>query len=699
MSTRLLIAFLLSASLVIAAATAQQQTTADQPEATTETPAVQPVPESAPAAPTMPKAEPVLQHIPADAIAFVVVNDVGGVAGEADNYLTAVGLTPLLAEKMPNGVLELIKSAAQLGEGFNPNGGFAVALLPPEKFGVDIDKLMAPAKKADAEEQPASAPAKKEKLPLLLLVPGTGVKEVFGSYEQVPVGKYTEVSLRMGKMLVTQLGGYVALSPRADVLDSLATLDKNITSQLTPEQADMLARSLIAFHADFTSASGTMDKLFTNIEATLSRLPIREDKPDLALRLRPLLAVERQLLSQLESVTAGLRLEDTGLAGEMMVSYKPDSDIGKALASVTPPACPPLNRLPNLPYVYAVGGTGSNKMLGQTRQTTPANMMDKLITAGVVPKMDEESLKALKELITLSQEEVTEMQFVAGGAPEGSGLVGIAAVLRCNDSARLKDAIVDKVPVMINSMIEKAAKEGQSGTIDTEKPPLTDQQNDPPQESVATQPAEAASSTETAQTEPATAPAESKVKLVVSKAAETIDDVPVDAVEIVLPADTREVVAQQLGTVFGEDKLRILLAATDDKTVVITFGGAKAFLAETVKTAKAGDGTILAEEGTVEAMKHLPKNPMAVGLFNAGNLFDLIRKITAAMAPQQGGQPPLPFQIVTKTPIAFGTGVTGTTQHTAFYIPSELVKEVSGIVGMLTGRMAPPPQTQGTQDF
>jgi len=719
MLTRYLATALLCASLLAGGAIAQEEAATEQAQTETQTPQVQPVPEteeSAPAEPNMPKAEPVLQHIPADAIGFVIVNDVGTMTAAVDNYLSEVGLAPLLAEKMPNGVLDAIKSALMLGEGFNPNGGFAAAMLPPDKYGVDLDKLMKRHGGEGAEEEPSGTPAEEPKLPLLILVPGAGVQEVFGNYEQTSVGKYTEVALRMGKMLATQVGGYVALSPRADVLDSLAAADTNVASKLSKEQAEFVDGSLIAFHVDFAGAAKTMETVFEKLQKDITARTERGARGKFVAPLGPMLLIQQLLVSQLDTVTAGLRLTETGLVCEYAVSWKPDSEIGKAIAAVTPPAAPPLNRLPNLPYVIAYGAGARGKPLGQAEQTFAFDMLDKMMSSGAFPKMDEEMLSALKELVSLTNEEVTEVQFVAGGAPEGSGLVALGCVVGCNNSARVKDAIVEKVPAMINRLIEKAAKEAEKEPREVEEQPVLQQpQDDPPQESAeanepqatqepaevqpATEPSEAAPAPEAAETGPATAPAESKVKLVVSKAAESIDGVPVDVVEIVLSPNVQEQAGQQLATMFGEEKLRIFLVNPDDKTLVVTFGGAKEFLAEAIRTAKAADGDILATEGAVEAMRHMPRNTMALGLLNVGNLFELIGKIAAAMAPEQAQA--LPFQVTCRTPIAFGGSVSGATQHIVYYLPTELVKEVSGIVGALMGRgmRHPPEPAPSGQDF
>ena len=50
-----------------------------------------------------------------------------------------------------------------------------------------------------------------------------------------------------------------------------------------------------------------------------------------------------------------------------------------------------------------------------------------------------------------------------------------------------------------------------------------------------------------------------------------------------------------------------------------------------------------------------------------------------------GGMGMMPFQITCKTPIAFGAGQTGTTDHMALYVPKQLVEDIASIILMMKG--------------
>ena len=108
-------------------------------------------------------AEPIMGHIPAGAMGYVVVNNVTAMGGNVERFLEQTGLREMLGmPEMPGWLVGMIKGAAQLGEGFNPNGGFAVVMLDPQQYGVDMVSLMGMA-------QPTTAPVEQPKPPVLMV--------------------------------------------------------------------------------------------------------------------------------------------------------------------------------------------------------------------------------------------------------------------------------------------------------------------------------------------------------------------------------------------------------------------------------------------------------------------------------------------------------------------------------------------------
>ncbi|MGA2266792.1 MAG: hypothetical protein ABSH10_10250 [Phycisphaerae bacterium] len=608
---------------------------------------VAPAPASAPAtAPAMPKPESVLQYIPADAMAYVVVNDIGTTMGRVDGYLTAVGLSELVSPMMPNGVLGAIKSAAMLGEGFNSSGGFAVVLLNTEKFGVDLAAMInSQATSQEATSQPQTQPEQKQKVPFAILVPGTSVQAVFGNYPITPAGKYSQVALRMGPMMATQLGGYVCLSPTAEVLDALtAQAGAGAAAAPSPQRAALIARSDIAIHVNVAACMPILEKFMTKAQTQINA---GGAPPTMKALWGTYLDIYKQLLTQITDLDVAYRIAPTGLVWESLVGFKADTPLGRAIAAVQPPTNGNLlNRLSDKSYVLAVGSVESTAAGAQDEaKALNRDMIDKWLAAEPFSKLDDQTKADIKDVLNgCMSQQVESGQIVIGGAPEGSGVFGATLVYRCKDSAAFKDLWLRAAPLAEKVIATFAGQE-----------PLP-------------------------------------FKIVVTKGAATVDGLAVDAIEIVQdPNAMTEESKTKLTAVMGEDKIRIYLAAADPQTLVITFGGGQPYLTEALKVAKAADGKILSNPDVAEALAVMPKNLTTLGLLNVGNLFSVIVKANQTL---EGPQAVPPFQITTQTPVAFGGGVEGGYAHGVVYIPNQLVKDVVSIVKTFTGRG---PQTMPSQ--
>jgi hypothetical protein len=599
-------------------------------------------------APVMPKPEPVLQHIPADAVCYLVVNDIGATMARVDGYMVAVGLNELIGPMMPNGAMEAFKAAAMLGEGFNPAGGFAAVLLDGEKFGVDLVDLMGRSQTSQPASQPASQPQSQESkvVPFVLLIPGSSVQAVFSNYEITEVGKYAQVALRMGPMLATQLGGYVCLAPSAEILDAVvAESGTGPTTAPSPERDELLARADIAVHANMAKVAPLLDKIMAKAQEDISKHTAKEVfKSTWAMYM----GFYQQMYSQMTELDVAARFTPTGLVLEGLAGFKADSPIGRSVAAFQPSGQNLLDRLADLSYVLAVGSAGS-LVSGEQDQNVAADMTDKVLAMAPFSEMDEQSKADLKAVFTgLSAQQGNGVQMVIGGAPEGSGVFGASMVIRCKDSAAVKELLLSAAP-LIETVIKTAAHKEQL-----------------------------------------------PFQIAVSRGLATVDDLAVDAVEIVLdPNEMSEQDRAKLALAVGEEAIRFRLVAVDPQTVVITFGGAQPYLAEALKVAKAGDGAILSDPSVADALAVMPQNPNAIALLNVGNLFEVIGK---ALRTLEDPNAALPFRLTSKVPVAFGSGVWGGGIHVVWYVPNELVKEGVDAVKALIAAPRPMPTTSPQEE-
>jgi len=338
----------------------------------------------------------------------------------------------------------------------------------------------------------------------------------------------------------------------------------------------------------------------------------------------------------------------------MLTTVKPGSKLAKQM--VSPPAGHSiLGKVPDLKYVLAIGAAPSDVKIPpetQKAQTQAMKAAMKLITQGEIP--DDQIDKIVKMLIALG-DQVRGIQLVGGGPAGKAGAFGLSIVLDCKSADKLK-ATLGEAATTLEGVIKQSAGEDAKG-----------------------------------------------LKIEYQKGVETLGGMPIDAITVSHPelAEMEEGDRAEMKTVLGEDKIRVLVAAADATTVVLTFGGGKEMMAKALATAKAGNGTIPKDPGAAEAMKFMPKQPAALILLNAGNLMDLVLAGMKKMDPE--AEAALPFQVTCKIPLAIGVGVEKNVSHMAIYVPNKLVKEIAGLIIMqFSGPMdgpVEPEKVPGGDDF
>jgi hypothetical protein len=628
------------------------------------TPATPPATAKAP----MAKAAPVLKQVPAGALGYVFVNNLKDTGAAVDKFLADIGLAPMVAATMPTGLLDFVKAQAKLGEGFNPNGGLAVVMMDPGKFGFDIFKAMnlpeadstppkelnlgpapapvdvttppqappiqaeegsgektadMPAPTAKADDAKADGEAAEQKVPVVFYVAGSSVKDLVpAGTETKEEGKLTKLTLGGDEVFAVAKDGYVLFSPNQKALEAALAAEKKADSELSAAEADAFARADIGVHANMKLAAPILTKLMEKFQAMAQSGMVHSPMGMMTEQLN----TYKEFFDSADSLALTGKFADTGLVFEVLLALRPDSTMGKTLAAYKPTTGPLLNKLPDLQYVLAIGCQGTGKA-----DEASLKSIDSLFKMEPFSRVPAENQTQFKDVVKGMSEQVTGVQFVGGGAPESKGLFAMAAVLECKDTAAVK-ALLEKLATAAQSTVQTLGKDDEGLAA---------------------------------------------LKVVYEKEAETAGDAKVDSITVTCPHfDTMSDDAKaKMATVLGENKVRLLVATPDSKTVVITFGGTPAFMAEVLKAAKEG-GKIEESAEVKEALKHMPKERVALILFNGADLFNLI--VAGAKAMDPNGPPP-PFQIATKTPITIGVGISGTTEHVVFYIPSGLVKDGVGI--------------------
>jgi hypothetical protein len=587
---------------------------------------------------------PILKQIPAGTMGYLVVGSIKDSTSAVDKFLLDIGVGQLIKAEVPNGILDMLQKELDLGEGFDATGGFAVTMLDPGQFDIDLAALV--------ERKMNGEMIEDVKLPFVIFVPGT---DIMGkTFPNVPMSKDKELTileLPVGPMFAVEYNGYILISPNAQALQAVKDAKVKADSELSADRAALIARSSIAIQMNMKICAPAFTKILDLVEKQAGN---KDSDGQMGVVFKTwqelgVLKMYKEMLNQIDSITIAGGIGKTGVMFEEMVDWNPASDMGKAFASVKVSDKPLLGRVPNMTYAIAIGSAGrpAQDQAFTKMQAMSIDMLTKMITQASEGKVTKEQAdKALKLWQDFEKQSIS-CQMVLGGAPEGQGLFGLACVTECDDAAKAKDSLAQMSALgqeIINSMV----------TDEKDRPSIT-----------------------------------------YTKAGEgDLDVIEITHPELLnMPEDSRKM----MKAIMGEDKIRILIGSPDAKTVVVTFGGGQAFMAEALKTATAG-GTLPQDAGLAAAMENMPKNLICVIALNPANLFDLILK-----GAQEFGVPPIPFRLTNQVPLTIGVGVTGSSEHVAVFVPTPLVKEVTGLILMQSMMSQPkgpkPTSAPSTADF
>jgi len=591
-----------------------------------------------PVARALHKAAPVMDLIPAEAMGFVLVNDIKQAATAAEKFLSATGISEMIGMPAEEPwVVDMLKAQTMLGDGFNPSAGFAVVLLDPQQFDVDLAAMLNP---AAASTQPAS------KLPVVILVPGTSIQELFCNYAIEKSGDYSVVALRMGPMLAAETGDYVALSPTAEALSAILSSGQKLSAQLAPDQRADIDQSDLSVHVNMKIAgpilAGMMESLQEMVASQAKKGPDRLQAEMFSMYM----GAYGDALLQMDALNANVKFSKDGLRLGWRAAFVPESEWGQAIAEYKPvKSAKLLSRLPGLPYALAYGGAweGSPQKIKQLA----TKMINKMFATKLLAVLPEETKSSIVRLTEKSYDQTSSFEIYLGGAPAGSGLVAMSALTGFQDATQGRAMIKELVPVY-KTVLKAVTSEDKVEELD-------------------------------------------ELEITYLDEAESIGDVKVDVVEVNFSglAKMSEKEKADLQTVLGEQGLRARIASADNKTVAVTFGGGKAMLAESIKAAKAGNN-ILGTDAVKASLKHMPSNPMVLCLFDAANTMDLVEKAAKATSPESQ---PFPYRITTHQPVAMAAGISGSDVITRMYVPSALVQQAIKFANSMA-EMKMTPQTE-----
>lgn len=599
-------------------------------------------------APVGPAPGAVLSHIPTGAMGFLVVNDVEKLTGKIDDYVETIGMADMAQGVMPTGLLDLVRASARLGEGFDPRGGFAVVMLDPADFGIDVPALL--------ERGAAGEPAPEVKWPFVLLLGGRSIEDVFTNYQITPPDSengYARVALRMGEMFAGEMGDYLALSPRSDALDALSGAAGTVASALPAGHPALLSGSDLGLHVNMDVAGPILDAVMQQAEVKITEMQAQAGEmgpQGPGMMMSPtkawgqMLPMYRMMVRQVADATVGMRLLPEGLVADKLLAPRPGTPLETMVAYSEGVSGSPLDSVPGMDYVLALGMAMPTGQAREAYRQFNDRIMEQMWN--LYPGLTQEQQERIQETAGRSIDLIDEIQVSFGGAPEGSGVMGLTYLLKGEDARAIRAWLKEYIP-LVNELY-----------------------------STSTMPPEIRG-----------------MKLAYEENVETavanIEDAQVDAVSIQLPEQPSPQDHQQLQDLFGQEALRVFVVPADDKSLVIAFGG-EGYLADAISRARQGSGQIPVSPGFPDAMAHMPANAGMVMLLKPSNIFPLIDRAQQASGQQA---PPMPIRFMHETPLTMGVGIRDGSAHIAGLIPTDFVRDVSGAVRMfMMMQSGPPPQ-------
>jgi hypothetical protein len=587
-----------------------------------------PAPAAKPAAPAVP-ADPqaLLKVIPADATGFLAVANMKSLDDHVQGVINQLQLQGLIPSP-----LEWLKGATAI-QGINDNGGIAVVALNA----------------ADVKTTDELADK------LAILVPTTNadesIKSMNGQKDEQDPGMY-KVSFAGKPSVVGVKGGFLVIAEKpAAVKGILQAKGDGIGKAMSADRVKSYTSEDVFVWANPGALSPELRKEITDGLGSLAKMGG-------AAATQPSGMAEgiNKFIDQTQEISLALSVSaKKGLGFSYYGKAKAGSEMAAQLAAYKPlPSKALMVGLPDEPSILLVAGVGSGGNAAQTKQMDEAignvlKMYETLLSSAGI-SLEPGRLQSLKDpvvklLSTVQQIGVNVSMLPVEG---GEGRLGFTLVTKvANSTEWLGEA--KKLFESVKGIAIDAAKK--HGTPEDQLKTVTD-------------------------------------SIQWKENAEKIEGARVDHFVIdidkltTLEGDKGEEAkagVEKAKTFLGKEGVIIRVAAVDDKTVVVTFGGGAKRAGDVVKLAKSG-GAPLADSKEVKMLAdRLPAGPKVVEAYI--NIENLLNLVTSTMA-QFGQTMPIPLSLKNSAPIAFAvTKVGDSAQETQILVPMELIGAVKDAIG------------------
>ncbi|MCH8147375.1 MAG: hypothetical protein IH987_05175 [Planctomycetes bacterium] len=305
-----------------------------------------------------------------------------------------------------------------------------------------------------------------------------------------------------------------------------------------------------------------------------------------------------------------------------------------------------LTGLPAGKYLLASGQVANREQLEES-----VKQLDSVFAmAGDVEGLNQEKVTEIKNLLTELTPTISATRFLIQGlAPGPDGLFGVSVVIKTSDSKKLVATMGKIVEVGKQILAELASAEDADEWIK-----------------------------------------EIEGMVGHTRGAEKIAGASVDHFKVDF-SKSEEIDEEDLETalkIIGKDGVLLRLAAADEKTAVISFGGGKDYMNRLVDQARSSDAPLDSDVGVKKVDSHLPKARYFAMYLAADQIVATINNVMTVLDEEK-----LPFEVpeINAPLTVCGTGGDGWAQIDLFF-PADLLAAAKNVaLAMMGNAMAAPP--------
>jgi hypothetical protein len=513
--------------------------------------------------------ESVLTHIPSETMGAFVIHDIDGFIDKLDDFVADV-MGPAANGFSARMYLSFILPAG----GVNMDGDFAAIMLDPAEFGIDaVGEMRAYMEIGNGRQ----APREPVVWPFVLFIPADSIYDFLpmppDQITETTEGDVTRIDMgQTGESIYTAtMGGYVLMAMRGDAIEAVLDADDVFEAGMSDLDMELINDSDISVYANMRTAGPLLvDLMEMFADEDPANLPYPYNElPDGTLDMYA--ELYRDMFEQMDAVNMMFTFTQTGLRFQEALVFAEESVMGEYVAAM--PARPGslLGNLPDNDYVVAMGARYD---ITEDMREMSLDQLAEVLEWEALDMFDDDVREQIMAIAERVYDQVNEIQFVAGGAPEGHGTVGAALVVDCDDASVLMGSLEDDMELMvdmINAALEDSDEEGRVSLSFVEG-----------EQSVG--------------------------GLAVTEVSLTIPDSEMTDEEL---EDIRAVLAMESPTFF--------VVSPDANTVIYTFGGDTAMI-ESVMASQGAAPSVASDAGVLRAMNEVAGEPVMLMSFSLGNL-------------------------------------------------------------------------------